>query len=151
MALPSGQLVFWVMLELRHFAFKGSLFWRICPFQRTVAGNRILLSLCSSSKQFLCYLGHSLACRKTPNQPFVLASNSFTSQQPPFQGCKRLALRFWHRCKQMLGFNCAFWNCSKFSSVELLSSLCRREIQKTGTAFYLVHKFYCYGLLLSVD
>lgn len=51
----------------------------------------------------------------------------------------------------MLGFNCEFSNCSKLPLVEFLSSPRRREIQKTDTAFYLVYKFYCYVVLLSVE
>lgn len=42
----------------------------------------------------------------------------------------------------MLGFNCGFSNCSKFTLVQLLPP-CRREIQETDTGFHLFHKFYC--------
>lgn len=52
----------------------------------------------------------------------------------------------------MLGFNCGFSNCSKFSVVQLLSPY-RSEIQEMDTAFCLVHKFYCcvstFGLRLD--
>lgn len=39
-------------------------------------------ALCSSSKQFLHCLGHSLACRKPQSQPFVLHSNGLSLQEP---------------------------------------------------------------------
>lgn len=42
----------------------------------------------------------------------------------------------------MLGFNCGYSCCSKFSLVQFLSP-CRREIQETDSAFHLFHKFYC--------
>lgn len=41
-----------------------------------------VLALCSSSKQFLHCLEHSLACKKPQSQPFVLQSNSLTLQEP---------------------------------------------------------------------
>lgn len=37
-----------------------------------------VLAVCSSSKQFLHCLGHSLACKKPQSQPFVLQSDSLT-------------------------------------------------------------------------
>lgn len=46
MALPSGELIFWVMLELRHCMLRKYLFLRIQTFQRTVVGNLLMCWLC---------------------------------------------------------------------------------------------------------
>lgn len=83
MTLPSGELIFWVMLELRHCvlrrypSFEDS---NLSKNSRRESAN--VLALCSSSKQFLRCLGHSLACKKPQSQPFVLPSNILTLQEP---------------------------------------------------------------------
>lgn len=50
--------------------------------KKSIRESANVLALCSSCKQFLHCLWHSLACKKTQSQPFVLQSNSLTLQEP---------------------------------------------------------------------
>lgn len=115
MALPSGELISWVMLELRHCMLRKYFFFEDSNLSKNSSRESAnVLALCSSSKQFLCCLGHSLACKKPQNNPLFYHLIVWLY---------RNSLWFWQRCKEMLGFNCGFSNCSKFSLVQLLSPM----------------------------
>lgn len=132
-ALPSGQLVFRVALEWRHSAFKGYFLWRICPFWGTVAGNCVV-PLRHVFQAILMLPGAFFGLQKSSELTLCFGV-SWSGEEQPFQGWKRLALRFWRRCKQVVGLNCGFSNGSKFPLERLSSPPCRRKIQRSATAF----------------
>lgn len=115
MALPSGGLIFWVMLELRHCMLRKDLFLRIWTFQRTVVGNLLM-----------CWL-----CVHLPNNSYIALGILWLAKNPKANPLfyhlivwlYRNPLWFWQRCKEMLGFNCGFSNCSKLSLVQILSPM----------------------------